>query len=126
MRISDGSSDVCSSDLEVAKEESDDTFSKDKGGELGWFTHDQFGHEFGAQVAGLQDGGVSAPFKTQAGWHIVQREETCQTDVTADNRRVQMRERNGQRKLEDEWNRCMHEMRGEAYVDRQRVEEEKR
>src|SRR3546814_19932331 len=102
---------------EVAKEESDDTFSKDKGGELGWFTQDQFGPEFGAQVAGLQDGGVSAPFKTQAGWHIVQREETRQTDVTDDNRRAQMRERIGQRKLEDEWNRFLREMRGEAYVD---------
>jgi peptidyl-prolyl cis-trans isomerase SurA len=102
---------------EVAKGSSDDTFSKDKGGELGWFTQDQFGPEFGAQVAGLQDGGVSAPFKTQAGWHIVQREETRQTDVTDDNRRAQMRERIGQRKLEDEWNRFLREMRGEAYVD---------
>ena len=102
---------------EVAREESDDTFSKDKGGELGWFTQDQFGPEFGAQVAGLQDGGVSAPFKTQAGWHIVQREETRQADVTDDNRRAQMRERIGQRKLEDEWNRFLREMRGEAYVD---------
>lgn len=102
---------------EVAKENSDDSFSKDKGGELGWFTQDQFGPEFGTQVAGLQDGGVSAPFKTQAGWHIVQREETRQTDATDDNRRAQMRERIGQRKLEDEWNRYLREMRGEAYVD---------
>ena len=102
---------------EVARESSDDTFSKDKGGELGWFTQDQFGPEFGTQVAGLEDGGVSAPFKTQAGWHIVQREETRQADVTDDNRRAQMRERIGQRKLEDEWNRYLREMRGEAYVD---------
>jgi len=102
---------------EVAKENSDDTFSKEKGGELGWFTQDQFGPEFGDAVVGLQDGQVSAPFKTQAGWHIVQREETRQTDVTDDNRRAQMRERIGQRKLEDEWNRFLREMRGEAYVD---------
>src|SRR3546814_20862609 len=34
---------------DVAKEESDDTFSKDNGGELGWFTQDQFGPECGAQ-----------------------------------------------------------------------------
>src|SRR3546814_5800941 len=37
---------------EVAKAESDDPLSKDQGGELGWFTQDQLGHEFGAQVAG--------------------------------------------------------------------------
>jgi peptidyl-prolyl cis-trans isomerase SurA len=102
---------------EVAKESSDDTFTKDKGGELGWFTQDQFGPEFGAAVAGLQDGQVSAPFKTQAGWHIVQREASRQANVTDDNRRAQMRERIGQRKLEDEWNRYLREMRGEAYVD---------
>src|SRR5690606_22068342 len=63
---------------EVAAENSDDAFSKDKGGELGWFTQDQFGPEFGAEVSGLQDGEVSAPFKTQAGWHILQREEARQ------------------------------------------------
>jgi peptidyl-prolyl cis-trans isomerase SurA len=102
---------------EVAKESSDDSFSKDKGGELGWFTQDQFGPEFGAAVAALQDGQVSAPFKTQAGWHIVQREASRQTDVTDDNRRAQMRERIGQRKLEDEWNRYLREIRGEAFVD---------
>jgi peptidyl-prolyl cis-trans isomerase SurA len=102
---------------EVAKESSEDTFTKDKGGDLGWFTQDQFGPEFGAQLAGLQDGQVSAPFKTQAGWHIVQREATRQADVTDDNRRAQMRESIGQRKLEDEWNRYLREMRGEAYVD---------
>lgn len=102
---------------EVAKESSDDSFSKDKGGELGWFTEDQFGPEFGAQVSSLQDGQVSAPFKTQAGWHIVQREASRQTQVTDDNRRAQMRESIGQRKLEDEWDRYLRELRGEAYVD---------
>ncbi len=102
---------------QVAKESSEDAFSKDNGGELGWFTQDQFGPEFGAQVAGLQDGQVSAPFKTQAGWHIVQREASRQVSATDDNRRAQMRERIGQRKLEDEWNRYLRELRGEAYVD---------
>src|SRR3546814_19659036 len=72
---------------EVAKEESDETFSQDKGGELGWFTQDQYGPEFGAQVAGLQDGGVSATFTTQAGWPIAPREDTRQTDVTDHTRR---------------------------------------
>lgn len=101
----------------LAEEDSADTFSKDKGGELGWFTQDQFGPEFGAQVAALQDGQVSAPFKTQAGWHIVQREQTRQTSATDDNRRAQVREAIGQRKLEEEWDRFLHELRGEAYVD---------
>ena len=101
----------------TAKESSDDASSRAKGGDLGWFTQDEFGPEFGVQVAGLQDGQVSASFKTQAGWHIVQRIGTRQADVSNDNRRAKVRETIGQRKLEDEWNRYLREMRGEAFVD---------
>ena len=101
----------------VARENSDDTVSKAEGGDLGWFTQDQFGPEFGGQVSTLQDGQVSAPFKTQAGWHIVQRVAARQTSANDDNRRAQVREAIGQRKLEDEWDRYLREMRGEAYVD---------
>ncbi len=101
----------------VAGEASEDTNTKANGGDLGWFTQDQFGNEFGGAVAALQDGQVSAPFKTQAGWHIVQRIGTRQANVGDDNRRAQMREMIGQRKLEDEWGRFLREMRGEAFVD---------
>jgi len=101
----------------TAKDSSDDASSRAKGGDLGWFTQDEFGPEFGVQVAGLQDGQVSAPFKTQAGWHIVQRIGTRQADVSNDNRRAKVRETIGQRKLEDEWNRYLRELRGEAFVD---------
>lgn len=101
----------------VAREDSEDRFSGDKGGDLGWFVQDQFGPEFGAQLAGLADGEVSAPFRTQAGWHIVQRQGTRQTNVGEENRRAQVRETIGQRKLEDEWNRYLRELRSEAYVD---------
>jgi len=102
---------------EIATENSDDETTKPRGGDLGWFAQDQYGAEFGAQVMGLQDGQVSAPFKTQAGWHIVQRVAQRQTDATDDNRRAQVRETIGQRKLEEEWTRFLREMRGEAYVD---------
>ncbi|MDH7453646.1 peptidylprolyl isomerase [Luteimonas composti] len=102
---------------EVAREHSDDTVSKAEGGDLGWFTQDEFGPEFGGQVSVLEDGQVSAPFKTQAGWHIVQRVATRQTSAGDENRRAQVREAIGQRKLEDEWDRYVREMRGEAYVD---------
>lgn len=101
----------------VARENSEDVSTAPSGGSLGWFAQDQFGPEFGAQVAALQDGQVSAPFKTQAGWHVVLREGTRQADAGDDNRRAQIRETIGQRKLEDEWSRFLREMRGEAYVD---------
>lgn len=102
---------------ELAAEASDDKSSAARGGDLGWFTQDQFGPEFGAQVAALQDGQVSQPFRTPAGWHIVQRVGQRQADITDENRRAQMRELIGQRKLEEEWTRFLREMRGEAFVD---------
>jgi peptidyl-prolyl cis-trans isomerase SurA len=102
---------------QLASENSQDNVSKAKGGDLGWFAQDDYGPDFGTQVAGLSDGQVSAPFKTQAGWHIVQRLETRQGKVSDDNRRAQIRESIGQRKLEDEWNRFLREIRGEAFID---------
>ena len=101
----------------LARENSADTATADKGGELGWFSQDAYGAEFGAQVAALQDGQVSAPFKTQAGWHIVQREGSRQVAAADDNRRQQVRESIGQRKLDEEWDRYLRELRGEAYVE---------
>jgi len=100
-----------------AKANSDDPNSGGKGGDLGWFTQDAFGPEFGAQVAGLQDNQVSAPFRSTAGWHIIQRLGTRQADVSDENHRAQVRETIGQRKLEEEWNRYERDMRNEAYVD---------
>lgn len=102
--------------VEVAKESTEDANSRDDGGDLGWFPADAFGPAFGQQVTGLQDGQVSAPFRTDAGWHIVQRVGSRQTDVTDQNRRAQIRETIGRRKAEDEYNRFLQELRGEAYV----------
>lgn len=101
----------------VAREASDDTVTREAGGDLGWFAHADFGPQFGDQVAALQDDEISAPFRSQAGWHIVQRTGTRQANVDDQNRRNRVRETIGQRKLEDEWNRFLREMRGEAFVD---------
>ncbi len=103
--------------VEVAKESSEDANSKAEGGDLGWFEGNAFGPAFGKEVTGLSNGGVSAPFRTEAGWHIVQRVAERQTDVTNANQRAQVRETIGRRKLEDEYNRYLQELRGEAYVN---------
>jgi len=100
----------------VAREASEDNNSRGQGGDLGWFPVDAFGPDFGRQVEGVADGGISAAFRTDAGWHIVQRVGTRQTDVGVDNQRAQIRETIGRRKLEEEYNRFLSELRGEAYV----------
>jgi peptidyl-prolyl cis-trans isomerase SurA len=101
----------------LAAESSDDNATKRRGGDLGWFGADTYGSAFGMQVAALSAGQTSAPFKTDAGWMIVQRSASRQVAAGNDNLRAQVRETIGRRKLEDEWNRFLREMRGEAFVD---------
>ena len=101
----------------LAAESSDDTATKRRGGDLGWFGADTYGTAFGMQVASLSDGQTSAPFKTDAGWVIVQRSGSRQVAAGNDSMRAQIRDTIGRRKLEEEWNRWLREMRGEAYVD---------
>ena len=101
---------------DVARESSEDTSTRGQGGDLGWFPADAYGPDFGSQVTALEDGGVSQPFRTDAGWHIIERVAERQTDLTDDNRRGQVRDTIGRRKLEEEYERYLQEMRGEAYV----------
>jgi peptidyl-prolyl cis-trans isomerase SurA len=102
---------------QVAREESQDPSSQGKGGDLGWFPQDAFGPDFGGQVAALEDNQVSKPFRTDAGWHIVERLGSRQTNATDRTKRAQVGETIGRRKLEDEWNRFLRELRGDAFVD---------
>lgn len=101
----------------VAKESSEDANSKSEGGDLGWFEANAFGPAFGKEVTGTADGTVSAPFRTEAGWHILQRVGQRQTDVTSNTQRAQVRETIFRRKVEDEYTRYLQELRGDAYVD---------
>ena len=101
----------------LAAEASEDATTKRRGGDLGWLTSDTYGNAYAMQVAALEDNAVSAPFKTDAGWVILQRTGSRQIAAGDDNTRAQVRETIGRRKLEDEWNRFLREMRGEAYVD---------
>ena len=101
----------------LASESSEDPSSKANGGDLGWFTQDQYGPDFGSAGAALADGAFSTPFRTQAGWHIIKRNATRQAETGDQTQRAQVRETIGRRKLEEEWNRFLREMRGEAFVE---------
>lgn len=104
----------------IARENSEDTSTRDNGGDLGWFGREQFGPVVGDQVAALADGEVSLPVRTDAGWHLIQRLGSRQTSAksgASDDVRADVRETIGRRKLEDQWNRFLQEMRSEAYVD---------
>ena len=62
---------------ELAKSYSEDN-SAQQGGDLGWFGRGQMVKDFDAVAFSLPVGGVSAPVKTQFGWHIIKIEEKRQ------------------------------------------------
>lgn len=56
----------------LAKEKSMDPGSKDKGGDLGWFSPASMVKPFSDVAANLQKGATSAsPVQTQFGWHVI-------------------------------------------------------
>ena len=61
---------------QLAKENSKDPGSKDDGGNLGYFGHGQMVPQFEEVVFKLKKGEVSAPIKTQFGWHLVKLEDS--------------------------------------------------
>jgi peptidyl-prolyl cis-trans isomerase C len=61
----------------IAKDKSLDTGSKDKGGDLGWFSPATMVKPFSDAVAGLQKGAVTpTPVQTQFGWHVIKLVDT--------------------------------------------------
>ena len=105
----------------LAREFSDDS-SAAQGGDLGWAPPGRFVPKFQEMVDDLPLGGISEPFETQFGWHIVQvldRRETDFTETVAENRAYeQIRER----KAEEQFPRWLQQQMDNAFIDR-RLEE---
>ncbi|HEY6985151.1 MAG TPA: peptidylprolyl isomerase [Rhodanobacteraceae bacterium] len=101
----------------VAKETSQDTATATLGGDLGWFAGEAYGTRVGEVVKGLKNGEISQPFQTDAGWHILQLEETRSVDKTSDVQRDQAKNMLFQRKAEDEYESFLRQIRSEAYVE---------
>ncbi len=62
----------------LAKERSSDSYTKDTGGDLGWFPRGLMGDAFDQVVFSLKPGEISKPFETKHGWEIVQVLEVAQ------------------------------------------------
>lgn len=60
---------------ELAKKHSLDQGSRDKGGSLGWALPGNFTPTFAEALVNLKKGGVSAPVKSDAGWHLIKQDD---------------------------------------------------
>ena len=102
---------------ELAREFSDDPTSANLGGDLGWFPPRQFGELFQNILVSLEDGELSEPFQTEAGWHLVQRVGFRETDVTDEAMANMARQTIMQRRAESEVENYIRQMREEAFVE---------
>jgi peptidyl-prolyl cis-trans isomerase SurA len=111
-RISDGEDFA-----ELAREYSDDKTSANLGGDMGWFQPEQYGERFAAMLQGLEDGELSEPFQTSAGWHLVQRTGFRETDVTEQAMRNVARQTLMQRRADSEIESFLRQLREESFVE---------
>ena len=70
-RVTTGKEDFA----KVAAELSKDPGSGKEGGDLGWFGKDRMVPEFGDAAFKLDKGAISAPVKSQFGWHVIKLED---------------------------------------------------
>jgi peptidyl-prolyl cis-trans isomerase C len=99
----------------LAKEKSLDPGSKEKGGDLGWFSPATMVKPFSDAVATLSKGAVSpTPVQTQFGWHVIKLVDTRAAQPLAYDKVKEGLQKNlQQRNLE----KMMTELRSKAKID---------
>jgi peptidyl-prolyl cis-trans isomerase SurA len=101
----------------LAQEYSDDKASGARGGELGWVAPGMVVPQFEQEMKSLQPNQISAPFKTQFGWHIVQVLERRQGRASPEMERARVREALLRRRSDEEWELFLRRLRNEAFVE---------
>lgn len=101
----------------LARAHSDDTGSALKGGDLGWASPGDMVPEFEEAMGKLAPNGVSEPFKSPFGWHLVQVLERRSQDTTQELLRLKAKEAIQRRKAEEATETWLKRLRDEAYVE---------
>ena len=102
---------------ELARIHSDDKVSGAKGGSLDWVSPGDMVPAFEQAMNQLQPAQISAPFRSEFGWHIVQVQERREHDDTENYIRGQALEALRSRKIEEEYQNWLRRLRDEAYVE---------
>jgi peptidyl-prolyl cis-trans isomerase SurA len=102
---------------EMARQHSDDPTSANLGGDMGWFQENAYGERVEQMLAGLEEGEISEPFQSSAGWHIIEKLGAREVDVTEAAIRQRARDNIRQTKAEAEVEQYLRQMREEAFVE---------
>ena len=102
---------------DLARQYSDDIGSAAEGGELGWTNPGQMVPEFEATMAATSEGTVSAPFRSEFGWHILEVKERRDKDFSSQVRRNQVAGYIREQKYQEELDAWLRKVREEAFVD---------
>jgi peptidyl-prolyl cis-trans isomerase SurA len=108
---------------ELARSHSDDRGSAIKDGDLGWIGPGDLVPEFEKAMDALAPNDISEPFQSSFGWHIVRVTERRQHDSTRETRRAKARSEIRARRINDEMEAWMSQLRDEAYIE-YRLEEQ--
>jgi len=100
----------------LAKANSKDDTTANVGGDMDWFQQNAWGSVIGRALVELKDNEVSQPLQTEAGWHIIQRLGTRQSDLTDEVTRNQARQSIGNRKAEQAYDDFLRDLRANAYI----------
>lgn len=101
----------------VALDVSEDPNSRENGGELPWFGENEMPRELDAQAAALPLGRPSEPFRTRFGWHVMEVLERRNRAIEDGAVRERAAAAIQQRRVEQEAERWMRQLRDESFVD---------
>jgi peptidyl-prolyl cis-trans isomerase SurA len=101
----------------LAKTYSNDKGSAERGGDLGWARPGMMVEEFERVMNSTPKGQVSAPFRSQFGWHILEVLETRDASGNIEFLRQKTREGLTRRRAEEEIDRWQRRIRDEAYIE---------
>ena len=102
---------------DIARQNTDDPNSMVSGGDLSWISDGMLPPDFMEHVKSMPVGSLSAPFRVQTGWHIIEVMDERIQDVTEQNKRYQAEQILRERKFENELQNWLTEIRDTNYID---------
>lgn len=100
---------------ELARLHSEDATSA-KGGDLGWLSPGDTVPQFERAMNSLAPGQVSAPVRSQFGWHLIQVLERRDEDVSGERQRIEARRALRARKADEAYQEWLRQLRDKAYI----------